>query len=47
VIGTMDKKVWEKGLQGGEGQVAATLQQVADFKKVLTLEVDPGGWESG
>jgi hypothetical protein len=46
-IGTMDKKVWEKGLQGGEGQVAATLQQVADFKNVLTLEADPDGWESG
>jgi predicted Rdx family selenoprotein len=43
VIGTMNKKVWEKGLHG-EGEVAATLQQVADFKKVLTLHVDPGGW---
>jgi hypothetical protein len=47
VIGTMDKMVWEKGLQGREGQVVATLPQVADFKKVLTLEVDPGGWQSG
>jgi hypothetical protein len=44
VIGTMDKKVWEKGLQG-EGEVAATLQQVADFKQVLSLRVE-GGWES-
>jgi hypothetical protein len=44
VIGTMDKTAWQNGLQGGEGQVAATIQQVADFKKVLTLQVDPGGW---
>jgi hypothetical protein len=47
VIGTMDKKAWQAGLEGREGQVAATVQQVADFKKVLTLEVDPGGWQSG
>ena len=44
VIGTMDMKAWQKGLNGGEDQVAATVQQVADFKKVLTLQVDPGGW---
>jgi hypothetical protein len=43
VIGTMDKKAWEKGLYG-EGESAATLQQVADFKKVPILQVDPGGW---
>jgi hypothetical protein len=45
VIGTMDKKIWEKGLHA-EGEVAATLQQVADFKHVLSLQVE-GGWESG
>ena len=44
VIGTMDMKSWQARLKGREGQVAATLQQVADFKKVLTLQVDPGGW---
>jgi hypothetical protein len=43
VIGTMDKTAWQKGLDGGEGRVAATVQQVADFKKVLTLHVE-GGW---
>jgi hypothetical protein len=44
VIGTMDTKAWQKGLHGGHDKVAATLHQVADFKKVLTLHVDPGGW---
>jgi hypothetical protein len=44
VIGTMDMKAWQAGLKGREGQVAATVQQVADFKKVLALQVHPGGW---
>jgi hypothetical protein len=44
VIGTMDRKSWQKGLQGGEGAAAATLEQDADFKKVLELHVQPGGW---
>jgi hypothetical protein len=44
VIGTVDKKAWQKGLQGSKGQSAATLQMVADFKNPLTIQVDPGGW---
>jgi hypothetical protein len=40
----MDMKAWQAGLKGREGQVAATVQQVADFKKVLALQVHPGGW---
>jgi hypothetical protein len=44
VIGTMDRKSWQKGLEGGEDAAAATLEQVADFKQVLELHVEPGGW---
>ena len=44
VIGTMDRKSWQKGLHGGDGAASATLEQVADFKRVLELHVDPGGW---
>jgi hypothetical protein len=44
VLGKTCRYCAQNGLNGGEGQVAATVQQVADFKKVLTLQVDPGGW---
>jgi predicted Rdx family selenoprotein len=44
VIGTMDRRSWQRGLHGGEAAAAATLKQVADFKQVLELHVDPGGW---
>lgn len=43
VLGTMDKKVWQKGLGGGVTDLAAALEQVAEFKKVFDLEVK-GGW---
>ncbi len=47
VLGTVDKKVWKvwkEGLTGDGKQLGETLQHVADFKRVLKLEVDPGGW---
>ena len=44
VLGTVDKKLWKQGLKGGQPQLEETLQHVADFKRVLTLEVEPGGW---
>ena len=44
VLGTVDKKVWQQGLTGDGGQLGEMLQHVADFKRVLKLEVDPGGW---
>jgi hypothetical protein len=44
VLGTVDQKVWQRGL-GGEGQpLGEALEHIAEFKKVLQLEVDPGGW---
>ena len=43
VIGTMDKKVWQQGLQAASRPLANMLEHVADFKKYLDLKVD-GGW---
>ena len=44
VIGTVDKRVWKKGLGGGGGELGEMLQHIADFKKVYDLHVEPGGW---
>jgi hypothetical protein len=43
VLGTIDKKVWRAGLEGGGG-TEGILDHVAGFKKWLDLHVDPGGW---
>lgn len=45
VMGTMDRKVWQRGLRGEGQPVGEALDHVADFKKVLQLKVDPGGWQ--
>ena len=44
VLGTIDKKVWQEGLAGDGGQLGEMLKHMADFKRVLKLEVEPGGW---
>jgi hypothetical protein len=44
VLGTIDKKVWKEGLAGGGGDLGEMLKHMADFKRVLKLEVEPGGW---
>jgi hypothetical protein len=44
VLGTLDRKVWQRGLRGAGPPLAETLEHVAEFAKVLQLEVDPGGW---
>ncbi len=43
-FGTMDKKVWRKSLKGNALRTADPLEHVADFKKELVLNYDPGGW---
>jgi hypothetical protein len=37
VIGTIEKKVWQEGLQGKDKPTNEMLKHLADFKKVLTL----------
>ena len=44
VIGTIEKKVWQEGLEGKDKPTNEMLKYLADFKKVLTLHVEPGGW---
>ncbi|KPJ73317.1 MAG: hypothetical protein AMS14_06610 [Planctomycetes bacterium DG_20] len=44
VLGTVRLKAWKEGHRGKETTLDRMLDNVADFKKVLTLEVDPGGW---
>ncbi|AMV28376.1 hypothetical protein VT84_28490 [Gemmata sp. SH-PL17] len=43
VLGTMERKVWQQGLTNSK-PLAEALEHFAEFKKVLTLEVQPGGW---
>jgi hypothetical protein len=42
VLGTMDRKVWQRSLSGG-APLDESLKHVAEFKKHLTLHVE-GGW---
>lgn len=44
VLGTVDKKVWQRGLEGTGFQLQEALDHMADFKRHLTLIVEPGGW---
>lgn len=44
VIGTVETKTWKRGVNGAPGTIDEVLQQTADFDRVLTLQVDPGGW---
>ncbi len=43
VIGTVDRNVWRKGLKKGQ-TAEEVLKHTADFKEVLDLEYEPGGW---
>jgi hypothetical protein len=44
VLGTIDRNVWKRGLHGEGSALGDVLDVMADFKKYVTLEVDPGGW---
>ena len=44
VLGTVDKRIWQSGLQGSGRQLGEVLKHTADFKTVLDLKVEPGGW---
>jgi hypothetical protein len=44
VLGTVDRKVWQRSLQGEKPSLKEALEHVAQFAKYLDLEVDPGGW---
>jgi hypothetical protein len=44
VLGTVDQQTWKAGLAGAGQKLDEMLNHMADFKHVLKLEVDPGGW---
>jgi len=44
VIGTVDKKVWKKGLVDKPLKFEELIANTADFKKVLDYEMKPAGW---
>ncbi|APR87231.1 hypothetical protein A7982_12580 [Minicystis rosea] len=44
VLGTVDRQTWKAGLAGTAQTLDETLEHMAEFKRVLKLEVDPGGW---
>lgn len=44
VFGTVDKKVWKKGLEGEGVEMGSMLDHVADFEREFDLHFDPGGW---
>ena len=44
VIGTVDREAWRKSRQGAALTCDELPRHTADFRKHLTLEVDPGGW---
>jgi hypothetical protein len=43
VLGTLDRKLWQRSLEGGQ-PLAEALKHIAEFKKHLTLHIEPGGW---
>jgi hypothetical protein len=44
VLGTVERKVWQRGLQASGTSLEEILAHTADFKKQLELQVEPGGW---
>ncbi|HEX6711467.1 MAG TPA: hypothetical protein VF068_14140 [Rubrobacter sp.] len=44
ILGTMDRKVWRRCLEDAPTVTGDIFDHIADFKKELELEYDPGGW---
>lgn len=44
VLGTVERKFWQRGMQGSDHQLEEALNHTADFKLVLDYKVRPGGW---
>jgi hypothetical protein len=43
ILGTQDRKSWKSGLVEPKS-IDETMPYVSEFKKVLELHVEPGGW---
>ena len=44
VIGTVEKPIWKKGLEGKLNGLDEMLEHISDFKKVYDLDFRPAGW---
>ena len=44
IIGTVDKKVWKKGLGNNPPLLSEVIENTADFKEVLDYQMQPAGW---
>ena len=44
VLGTIDRRMWRRGLAGGT-QLEDVREHMADFKKYLKIDVIPAHWE--
>jgi len=44
VLGTIDRKIWRRGLKGETPTIDEIFDHVADFEKEYELHYDPGGW---
>ncbi len=44
IVGTVDKKHWKKGLAGETTTLKDILENTADIKEFLFLEIEPAGW---
>ncbi len=44
VLGTVERKVWQKGLTGKGNELGDVLEHTAEFKKYFDLHYEPGGW---
>jgi hypothetical protein len=44
VLGTVERKVWQKGLTGSGTPFDEIREHTADFKECFDLHVEPGGW---
>ncbi len=43
-LGTVDKRIWQRVLQGSGSLLEETLKHTAGFKQHLEFKVEPGGW---
>lgn len=44
IIGTVDKKIWKKGLERKPLDFQELIENAADFKKVTDYDIQPAGW---
>jgi hypothetical protein len=44
MLGTVENKRWKESLSRGGDELKQTLEHVSEFKKILDLKIEGGGW---